>query len=86
MTAVGAERTTNNCAEPEGGAGYRGYQERYIAPFLLNGYPCFAIGISFAGAAPCVVPGLDREGIFFWVMETVLRPPSVSVLRSIFFL
>ena len=51
----------------------------------LNGYPCFPIGISFAGAAPCVVPGLDREGIFFWVMETVLRPPSVSVLRPTFF-
>ena len=23
------------------------------------------LGISCAGAAPCVVPGLDREGIFF---------------------
>ena len=32
-------------------------RNRCITPFLLNGYPCFPIGISFAGAAPCVVDG-----------------------------
>ena len=47
------------------GFGYRGYQERCITPFLLNGYPCFPIGISFAGAAPCVVPGFGPRGDFF---------------------
>ena len=59
-------------------------RNRCITPFLLNGYPCFPTGISFAGAAPCV--GTESLFLFsFLVKETVLRPPSVSVLRSTFF-
>ena len=59
------------------GFGYRGYPERSITPFLLNGYPCFPTGISFAGAAPCV----GTESLFdnFLFGEGDGSAPALSV-------
>ena len=52
-------------------------RNRCITPFLLNGYPCFPTGISFAGAAPCV----GTESLFdnFFFGEGDGSAPALSV-------
>ena len=70
------------------GFGYRGYQERYITPFQLSPQRLSLLpylGISCAGAAPCVVHGSDREaGIFFILGDGDGSAPALLVLRSTF--
>ena len=56
-----------------------------LRPFSSTAIPASLQGFLLQVLRPAWSPVWTGRVILFWVMETVLRPPSVSVLRPTFF-